>query len=254
VGADVARISQIEVEPHLRPDVERVERGSGSVYLARSGSVAVGVFAPAGFPAVDRSALSSALKRCIDVAGALAGIVLTAPLMLAAAAAIKLQSRGPILFRQVRVGRGGKTFAMWKLRTMCVDAEARKSQLTNQNEMSGPVFKIASDPRITGVGCMLRKYSIDELPQFFHVLTGQMSLVGPRPPLPGEVEFYKPWQRGRLAVKPGLTCLWQVNGRNNVDFDEWVNLDLEYIRRWSLALDLRILLKTIPVVLRGSGV
>jgi lipopolysaccharide/colanic/teichoic acid biosynthesis glycosyltransferase len=136
---------------------------------------------------------------------------------------------------------------------MCVDAETKKAELAAQNEMSGPVFKIREDPRVTRLGKFLRKYSIDELPQLFNVLHGDMSLVGPRPPLPAEVSRFEGWQRRKLSVKPGLTCLWQVNGRNSIDFEDWMQLDLEYIDNWSLMLDAKILAKTVPTVLKGSG-
>ncbi|MCK4460303.1 MAG: sugar transferase, partial [candidate division Zixibacteria bacterium] len=164
-----------------------------------------------------------------------------------------LESRGPVFFKQVRSGLNGKTFKLYKFRTMCADAEHKKDALTNRNEMTGPVFKIADDPRVTRIGRFLRKYSIDEVPQFINVLRGDMSLVGPRPPLPKEVSEYDPWQHRKLSVKPGVTCLWQVNGRNEIDFDDWMRLDLEYIDNWSLWLDAKILARTIPAVIKGSG-
>jgi lipopolysaccharide/colanic/teichoic acid biosynthesis glycosyltransferase len=174
--------------------------------------------------------------------------------MLATSLLIKLESKGPVLFKQVRAGENGKNFHLYKFRTMCIDAEDKKAALSTRNEMSGPVFKIREDPRVTTIGRLLRKFSIDELPQFVNVLKGEMSLVGPRPPLPSEVSGYQPWQHRKLSVKPGVTCLWQINGRNQVDFDEWMRLDLEYIDNWSLALDTKILLKTLPAVLKGTGV
>ncbi|SYZ74677.1 putative polysaccharide biosynthesis polyprenyl glycosylphosphotransferase [Candidatus Zixiibacteriota bacterium] len=194
------------------------------------------------------------VKSFIDRIGAVAGIVLGLPVMIIAALVIKIDSAGPVLYYQRRLGRNGKIFRMLKFRTMTVDAEKQRGKLQKMNEMSGPVFKIANDPRVTRVGKVLRKYSIDELPQFFNVLWGDMSLVGPRPPLPKEVANYAPWQHRRLSVKPGVTCLWQINGRNKIDFDEWMRLDLEYIDRWSLKEDARILAKTLPAVLRGNGV
>ncbi|MDH3889817.1 MAG: sugar transferase [candidate division Zixibacteria bacterium] len=193
------------------------------------------------------------VKALVDRIGALVGLLLAAPLMLATAMAIKLESRGPVFFRQERSGLNGKTFKLFKFRTMCADAEEKKDTLKEQNEMSGPVFKIARDPRITKIGRILRKYSIDEVPQFFNVLRGEMSLVGPRPPLPREVAEYDPWQHRKLSVKPGVTCLWQVNGRNQIDFEDWMRLDLEYIDHWSLWLDAKILARTIPAVIKGSG-
>jgi exopolysaccharide biosynthesis polyprenyl glycosylphosphotransferase len=193
-------------------------------------------------------------KAVIDRVGALIGLALSAPIMLATSLLIKLESKGPVLFKQVRAGENGKNFHLYKFRTMCIDAEDKKAALSTRNEMSGPVFKIREDPRVTTIGRLLRKFSIDELPQFVNVLKGEMSLVGPRPPLPSEVSGYQPWQHRKLSVKPGVTCLWQINGRNQVDFDEWMRLDLEYIDNWSLALDTKILLKTLPAVLKGTGV
>ena len=193
------------------------------------------------------------VKAIIDRLGALVGLLLAAPVMLLTAVAIKLESRGPVFFKQVRSGLNGKTFKFYKFRTMCADAEHKKDALTERNEMNGPVFKIADDPRVTRIGRFLRKYSIDEVPQFINVLRGDMSLVGPRPPLPKEVSEYDPWQHRKLSVKPGVTCLWQVNGRNQIDFEDWMRLDLEYIDNWSLWLDAKILARTIPAVIKGSG-
>ena len=185
--------------------------------------------------------------------GALVRLILFLPVMIAAAMAIKIDSRGPIFFRQTRSGINGKTFKLWKFRTMEIDAEKKKAELLSRNEMSGPVFKITNDPRITKVGHYLRKYSIDEFPQFMNVLTGDMSLVGPRPPLPEEVVDFEPWQHRKLSVKPGLTCLWQAGGRNDIDFEDWMKMDLEYIDNWSLWEDTKIMARTIPTVLKGSG-
>ncbi|MEP0828578.1 MAG: sugar transferase [bacterium] len=192
-------------------------------------------------------------KKILDRVGAALGIILAAPLLLITAIAIKIDSEGPVIYRQKRTGCNGRVFDMFKFRTMTNGAERLKEQLQHLNEMSGPVFKIKNDPRVTRIGRFLRKYSIDELPQLFNVLKGDMSLVGPRPPLPREVEQYAPWQHRRLSVKPGVTCLWQVNGRNKIDFEEWMKLDLQYIDRWSLKEDIRILAKTVPTVLKGSG-
>lgn len=194
------------------------------------------------------------VKRALDLAGALLGLGLLGPVLALAALAIKLEEpRSPVLFVQRRAGRFGRTFPMIKLRTMRPDAEALRAGLSAQNEMSGPVFKLRADPRVTRVGRWLRRYSIDELPQLYNVLIGQMSLVGPRPPLPEEVGRYARWQLRRLSVRPGLTCIWQVSGRNEVDFDRWMRLDLHYIDNWSLLLDLRLILRTVPAVLRGTG-
>ncbi|MCK6550082.1 sugar transferase [Myxococcota bacterium] len=193
------------------------------------------------------------VKRLMDIFGALVALTLASPVMIAVAIGIKLSSKGPVMFRQIRSGRNGRTFTMYKFRSMVQDAEARRAQLLHLNEMSGPVFKITRDPRVTRIGAFIRKTSLDELPQLFNILFGDMSLVGPRPPLPSEVKQYKPWQRRRLSVKPGLTGLWQVSGRNNIDFEQWMALDLRYIDNWSLWLDLKILLKTFPAVVLRSG-
>ncbi|MCX4240996.1 sugar transferase [Paraliomyxa miuraensis] len=194
-----------------------------------------------------------AAKRILDFTGALIGIILTGPVMLITAAAIRITDPGPVLFRQVRAGRNGRKFTMLKFRSMVMDAEKRKAELMHLNEMDGPVFKIKRDPRITAVGRFIRKTSIDELPQLLNILWGDMSLVGPRPPLPSEVDQYEPWQRRRLSVKPGLTGMWQVSGRNQIDFDEWMKMDLDYIDNWSLWLDIKIILKTVPAVVLRSG-
>jgi exopolysaccharide biosynthesis polyprenyl glycosylphosphotransferase len=194
-----------------------------------------------------------ALKRMIDLAGGLGILLLTAPLWLVTAIAIKLESPGPVFFVQRRNGLRGRTFPFLKFRTMYKDAEARLAELRERNEVSGPVFKMKDDPRVTRVGRVLRKFSIDELPQLLNVLVGHMSLVGPRPPIPSEVDLYDLAQRRRLSVRPGLTCIWQVEGRSSIQFDDWVALDLKYIDQWSLALDLRLLLKTIPAVLSARG-
>jgi exopolysaccharide biosynthesis polyprenyl glycosylphosphotransferase len=194
-----------------------------------------------------------ALKRVIDIAGVLAMLLVALPILLVVSIAIKATSAGPILFRQVRAGRNGRKFTMFKFRSMCIDAEAKRDALQHLNEMSGPVFKIRKDPRVTKVGAFIRRTSLDELPQLFNILLGDMSLVGPRPPLPSEVGQYKPWQRRRLSVKPGLTGLWQVSGRNNIDFEEWMALDLRYIDNWSLWLDVKILLRTLPAVIFKVG-
>jgi exopolysaccharide biosynthesis polyprenyl glycosylphosphotransferase len=193
------------------------------------------------------------VKRVLDVVGALLAIALTSPIWIAAAIAIKLDSPGPVFFVQQRSGRNNRPFPCVKFRTMVVDAEARLEELRKRNEISGPVFKVKDDPRLTRAGRVLRKYSIDELPQFLNVLVGQMSLVGPRPPIPKEVRSYEPDQVRRLSVRPGITGLWQVSGRNRIAFEDWVRLDLQYIDEWSLWLDFQILVATIPAVLGGEG-
>jgi len=199
------------------------------------------------------SRIALLIKSVMDKVGAVVGLIISAPAVLAAALVVKLDSHGPVLFRQVRFGQDGRPFTLFKFRTMCNDAEGKKGSLLAKNEMSGPVFKMRKDPRVTRVGRFLRKYSIDELPQFLNVLRGEMSLVGPRPPLPQEVNRFELWQHRKLSVKPGLTCLWQVNGRNNTDFDEWMRMDLQYIDNWSLWLDARIMAKTVAAVFKGTG-
>lgn len=194
-----------------------------------------------------------AVKHGIDVAAAAVGLLLLSPLLVGVAAAIAATMGRPVFFAQERAGLYGRRFRMIKFRTMVKDAEARKAELADQNEMSGPVFKIARDPRITRLGAFLRKTSIDELPQLFNVLTGTMSLVGPRPLPVSEQQEIKGWQSRRLSMRPGITGLWQVSGRSDIDFDEWMALDLRYIDEWTPALDLRILLRTVPVVFFGRG-
>lgn len=192
-------------------------------------------------------------KRVMDVVGAGLGLILLAPLFAIIGVAIKLDSPGPVFFVQTRVGKGGRHFRFYKFRSMCSDAEYLRKYVDHLNEVSGPVFKSRNDPRITAVGAWLRRFSLDELPQLINVLKGDMSLVGPRPPLPEEVEEYEPWQMQRLSVTPGLTCIWQVSGRSDIPFDRWVEMDLEYIRRRSLLLDLKLLVLTIPAVISGRG-
>jgi lipopolysaccharide/colanic/teichoic acid biosynthesis glycosyltransferase len=192
-------------------------------------------------------------KRIMDVIGAAVALVVTSPLLLIAAIAIKLESRGPVLYRSTRIGRGGRPFTFLKLRSMVHNADQHRHRLSHLNECDGPVFKINRDPRVTRVGRFLRVTSIDEIPQFANVLMGHMSLVGPRPPIPEEVVQYEPWQFHRLDVRPGITCLWQISGRSRIGFQEWMRLDLEYIRSRSLALDVNILIRTIPAVLSREG-
>jgi exopolysaccharide biosynthesis polyprenyl glycosylphosphotransferase len=216
--------------------------------VTRFGSLAALSFAP-----VHHSRSLLFVKRAIDLVGSAALLVVSAPLIAIAAVAIHLSSPGPILFRQIRCGQYGRPFTMFKLRTMEADAESHQAELMAENEMTGPVFKIRNDPRITSVGRFLRRLSLDELPQFWNVLRGDMSIVGPRPPLPHEVAEYATFDRRRLSMRPGITCLWQVGGRNNVDFDGWVKLDLEYIDTWSLLNDFKIMLRTLPAVFRGTG-
>jgi exopolysaccharide biosynthesis polyprenyl glycosylphosphotransferase len=192
-------------------------------------------------------------KRGLDVALSALLLLLGLPVVAVIATLIKITSHGDVLFRQTRCGLNGRIFTLYKFRTMVEDAELRRQDLEHLNEMNGPVFKLRSDPRVTAFGRLLRRFSLDELPQLWNVLRGDMSLVGPRPPIPEEVARYQRWQRRRLSMKPGLTCLWQVSGRNQIDFDQWMQLDLEYIDSWSPLLDLKILLRTIPAVLSGRG-
>jgi exopolysaccharide biosynthesis polyprenyl glycosylphosphotransferase len=194
------------------------------------------------------------VKRLMDIVLSLAGIIWFAPVFLIVAALIRLTSRGPAYFVQKRVGLNKRLISVYKFRTMVLDAEQKQVDLEHLNEVTGPVFKIKNDPRITSVGHFLRTTSIDELPQLFNVLKGDMSLVGPRPlPLRDYQGFDKDWQRRRFSIRPGITCLWQSSGRSSTQFDRWMELDMEYIDRWSVWLDLQILVRTLPAVLRGSG-
>lgn len=246
-SADLFRLAErTGVEVYLMPDIYHST-------LARPGLAHLNGFPALVYRTTSEDRLSLLFKEALDKLGAVIGIVLALPIMLITAIAIKIDSPGPIIYRQERSGLNGRRFPLFKFRTMCVDAEKRKAALAAKNEMSGPVFKIKADPRITRFGRFLRKYSIDELPQLFNILRGDMSLVGPRPPLPAEVSKFEGWQRRKLSVKPGLTCLWQVNGRNSIDFEDWMQLDLKYIDNWSLMLDAKILAKTVPTVLKGSG-
>jgi exopolysaccharide biosynthesis polyprenyl glycosylphosphotransferase len=205
------------------------------------------------FTRTPSDALALGVKRVFDVVISAAVLVLLSPLLAAVALAIRLDSPGPVLFRQRRIGQRGRVFEMVKFRSMSRDAEAGLEALRARNEMSGPVFKIAKDPRVTRVGRFLRRTSLDEVPQFWNVLKGEMSIVGPRPPIPSEVRQYKRWQRRRLSMKPGITCIWQISGRNDIEFERWMELDLQYIDGWSLWGDLEIFLKTIPAVLSARG-
>lgn len=194
------------------------------------------------------------LKRLLDIVVSFSLLVLLSPLLLVLALLVRLSSPGPIFYPWKVLGARARPFVGYKFRTMVVNAEALKSQMLAHNEMTGPVFKMRNDPRVTRVGRLLRKYSLDELPQLWSVLVGDMSLVGPRPPSAEEFAAFAPWQHGKLAVTPGITCVWQVSGRSEIsDFDTWARLDLEYIANWNLWLDLKILLQTVPVVFGGRG-
>jgi exopolysaccharide biosynthesis polyprenyl glycosylphosphotransferase len=193
-------------------------------------------------------------KRAIDIIGSAVLLVLLAPVFAVAALLIRLDSPGSVMFSQERVGLNKRRFKMLKFRTMILDAEKQQDNVDHLNEVEGPVFKIRNDPRITRVGAFLRRFSIDELPQLVNVLKGDMSLVGPRPLWVRDAErIEEQWHKRRFSIKPGITCLWQVNGRSNIGFNDWVRMDLDYIDKWSLSLDLRILIKTIPAVLKGPG-
>jgi len=193
------------------------------------------------------------VKRVFDITASILGLLLMLPICLIIAICIKCDSKGPIIFRQVRVGRDGQPFTLYKFRSMQLNAEAMKERLRHLNVTDGPTFKIKDDPRVTRVGRFLRRSTMDELPQLINVLRGDMSFVGPRPPLPEEVEVYTPLQKRRLEITPGLTCLWQVSGRSEISFSEWVQLDLYYIQHQSLLLDFKILIRTIPAVLSRRG-
>lgn len=197
--------------------------------------------------------LALKMKSVMDYVGSALILLAISPIILCVAIAIKLDDRGPIFFRQVRVGQNGRLFHCLKFRTMVTNAEDLKNTLLDKNEQEGPVFKIKNDPRVTKIGHFLRKSSLDELPQFINVLKGEMSIVGPRPPVPSEVEEYERWQRRRLSMKPGITCIWQVSGRNDIPFDQWMKMDMEYIDSWSLKLDLSLFIRTFKVLLVRDG-
>ena len=192
--------------------------------------------------------LYEVIKRIIDIVASFTGLIVLSPLMLVVSILIKLESKGEVIFKQKRVGLNGKEFYMYKFRSMVINAEELKAELESQNEMSGPMFKMKDDPRITKIGKFIRKTSIDELPQLINVIKGDMSLVGPRPSLPKEVKKFEQWMMERLEVKPGLTCIWQVSGRNNIDFEDWMKLDIKYVRERSFKLDIKLILKTVLVL------
>lgn len=194
------------------------------------------------------STLYKVSKRALDVIASFLGLVILSPILLIVAILIKLESKGPAIFAQSRIGLNGKEFKMYKFRSMVQNAEELKEKLAKQNEMSGPMFKIKNDPRVTKVGKFIRKTSIDELPQLLNILKGDMTLVGPRPSLQREVEKFESWMLKRLEVKPGLTCYWQVSGRNNIDFYEWMKLDLKYVNDMGFWLDIKLIFKTVAVL------
>lgn len=197
---------------------------------------------------IEKSQIYYVVKRLIDIISSILGLILLSPVLLIVGILIKFESKGPIIFRQKRVGKDGRLFKLYKLRSMVVDAEEIKKSLLRQNEMSGPMFKMKNDPRVTKVGSFIRKTSIDELPQLLNVLKGEMSLVGPRPSLPKEVAKFEPWMNERLQVKPGLTCYWQTSGRSNIDFEDWMKLDIKYVRDRNFLLDIKLIIKTVFVL------
>ncbi|WP_066627110.1 sugar transferase [Labilibacter marinus] len=205
------------------------------------------------FMSTPNNYLALKMKSIMDYIGAFLILLLISPVLLFIAISIKIDDGGPIFFKQVRVGQNGRKFFCLKFRTMVTNAEDLKDSLMDQNEQEGPVFKMKDDPRVTKVGRFLRKSSLDELPQFFNVLKGEMSIVGPRPPVPKEVEEYERWQRRRLSMKPGITCIWQVSGRNDIPFEQWMKMDMQYIDTWSLKLDFMLFLKTFKVMVVKDG-
>jgi lipopolysaccharide/colanic/teichoic acid biosynthesis glycosyltransferase len=207
--------------------------------------------APSGLLAASRAELAA--KRILDVVGSTTLLVCLLPVMILIALGVVFTSRGPVFFVQERVGRDGRPFRFYKFRSMVDGAQEAKAALTALNEVTGPVFKIKDDPRVTPLGRWLRRLSLDELPQFWNVLCGSMSLVGPRPPIPEEVALYTEWEKQRLLVKPGLTCIWQVSGRSDVEFANWVAMDIDYIVNWTIWSDIRLLWATIPAVVAGNG-
>ena len=253
VNDQIAFAEKIGVKVRIMPDwqLQKIMFRPETATIAFENFIGIPTLALSSTPKKD---LEMLVKSFVDYLAAFLGILAISPLLLAIALLIKLSSPGPVFFHQVRSGLNGRKFKLYKFRTMVVNAEALRGELEQQNEMDGPVFKIARDPRITPIGHFLRKTSLDELPQLFNILKGEMSMVGPRPPIPDEVEEYLPCQRRRLSMKPGLTCIWQVSGkRNDITFDNWMKMDLKYIDNWCLLLDLKLLLRTVSVVLLGAG-
>jgi exopolysaccharide biosynthesis polyprenyl glycosylphosphotransferase len=254
-GQDAALAIQRAIATCERLGVPFALPACGGYRIARA-ALSHPAAAPDGYVhylSVRRKPLQRALKRLLDIVVSAAALAVLLPILLTAALAVALTSPGPVFFAQQRVGMRGRHFRMLKFRSMRVDAEKLRSELQHRNERSGPAFKLRDDPRVTRVGRWLRKYSIDELPQLVNVLRGEMSLVGPRPALPEEVAHYAAWQRRRLSVRPGLTCVWQVSGRDAVSFGSWMVMDMRYIDHWSLGEDLMLILRTLPVVVSGKG-
>ncbi len=233
---------------HMRVQLDFLPRGFNHVFVEHLGHVPLLTFA-----STPQNDFALAFKRLIDVVIAAAVLVAVSPVFLLLAAMIKLTSPGPVFYRQTRCGLGGRRFTLLKFRSMVANADELLLHMEELNEVDGPVFKMHRDPRCTPIGRWIRIFSLDELPQLWNVLMGHMSLVGPRPPLPDEVNHYEAWQRRRLRMRPGMTCLWVLEGRSQLRFDSWVRLDLLYIDNWSMWLDFKILLKTIPTVLSGKG-
>lgn len=254
------RSNQIDIQPYLNMCMEmgvtvRIIMNAFRAGAAQTYVSSVGTYPILTYHMVSLNSTERFIKRVIDIVGSLFGILLASPLMLGAALAIRIDSKGPIIFKQERVGQNGRHFYMYKFRSMCVDAEAKKLELMEQNEMDSQfMFKMQDDPRITKVGKFIRKTSIDELPQFFNVLKGDMSLVGTRPPTLDEVELYERGHWRRMSIKPGITGMWQVSGRSSItDFEEIVELDTQYIDRWNVLLDFQILIKTVLQVFKKDG-
>jgi exopolysaccharide biosynthesis polyprenyl glycosylphosphotransferase len=233
---------------HMRLQLDFLPRGFNHVFVEHLGHVPLLTFA-----STPQNDFALALKRMIDVVIAAAALIIVSPLLAILAVLIKVTSPGPVFYRQTRCGLGGRRFTLLKFRSMVANADQLLPHLEEMNEVDGPVFKMRRDPRCTVIGRWMRIFSLDELPQLWNVLLGHMSLVGPRPPLPDEVNQYESWQRRRLRMRPGMTCLWALEGRSQLRFENWVRLDLLYIDNWSMWLDFKILLKTIPTVLSGKG-
>ncbi len=259
--AEVGHLAQVgNIRPESVPAEEVVETNgteTATVIDLRTGHQVVAidhgiaVLPRTGYVAAARWQLG--VKRAMDVVVSGLALVLLAPLFVLITVAILTTSRGGLLYKQDRIGQHGEMFRFWKFRSMRANAHEEKATLWGLNEQDGPIFKIRKDPRVTRVGRLLRRLSLDELPQLVHVFTGRMSLVGPRPHLPEEVAAYSPKARQRLAAKPGITCIWQVSGRSDLDFETWIDMDLEYVHTWSLRQDFSLLAKTVPAVISGRG-
>jgi exopolysaccharide biosynthesis polyprenyl glycosylphosphotransferase len=256
VGRDLTDLATLDAMIHLCGELGIKTRVAADFFpssVSRASMDFIGELPLITFSMVPEHSLEIVAKRIIDFVVAALAILALSPVMLLTAAAIKFTTPGPVFYRQERCGRFGRPFTLTKFRTMVDGAEDRLWEIRHLNEMSGPVFKMRNDPRVTPLGRFLRKFSVDELPQFWNVIKGEMSVVGPRAPLPEEVEHYSNRQKRRLSVRPGITCLWQVSGRSEIDFQKWMDLDLQYIDNWSLWLDFRIMMRTVPAVFTGRG-